>query len=146
VLGDGLSPFQVVAVFEVEGFDVPLNTISLHSEVYPQVRKLLQAKFPCYVPIYTLATHRPNYGQDAELVQRCVLERQARAAQHGNSVQVCDGAQRDSLVLMCKRSIWCLWIAYSEILLRQRDQTLLDGMNGVAQCCRVEMPLSTTSF
>jgi hypothetical protein len=96
--GDDLLPYKVVAVFEVEGFDVPLATISLHSEVYPRVREHVQSEFPCYVPLYSLATHRPGYGVDnVNLVQQCVLDRQNIAAQHHNVIEVCDGAQRDWL-------------------------------------------------
>jgi hypothetical protein len=94
---DDLPPYQVVAAFELEGFDVPLTTIGLHSEVYPLVRELLESEFPCYVPIYSLATHRPDYGHNVESVQQCILQRQNRAAQLHNVVEVCDGAKRDWL-------------------------------------------------
>lgn len=95
---DNTAEYRVVAAFEVEGFDVPLTTIDLHSEVYPLIRDHLQVQFPCCVPIYSLATHRPGYGGDSELVRNCVLKRSDRATARHNVVDVCDGAQRDWLI------------------------------------------------
>jgi hypothetical protein len=99
---DDQAEHRVVAAFEVEGFDVPLTTIDLHSEVYSLIREFLQLKFPCCVPIYSLATHRPKYGHDLELVRSCVLQRSARAAERHNVVEVCNGEHRDWLISVSK--------------------------------------------
>jgi hypothetical protein len=86
--------YQVVAVFEVDGFDVPLPTIELYSIVYPLVRQSCGSQFPCYVPLYSRATHRAKYGINPDVVQREIHLRRDRAAQHFENVTVCDGGQR----------------------------------------------------
>lgn len=92
-----IPPHRVVAAFEIEGFNVPLTTIDLHSKVYPRIRVALGAEVPCYVPIYSRAAHRARYGRNVEVVQQKFLERLNRAAQHQHAIEVCDGMTRDWL-------------------------------------------------
>ncbi len=101
---DHIPPYQVVAAFEVEGFDVALNTIRLHSTAYEQARQFAALDFPCYVPLYSLATHRADYGHDVDAVHRLTLARQTLAVQRHNIVNVCDGMTRDWLQAARKRA------------------------------------------
>jgi hypothetical protein len=94
-----LPQYKVVAAFEVDGFDVPLPTIEFYSDVYPRIRQLCESQFSCYVPLYSKATHRPDYGLDALHVRNEVAARQSRANQHGNHVMVYDGANPNWLEL-----------------------------------------------
>ncbi len=49
-------------------------------------------EFPCYVPLYTHATHRPGYGDDVAVVENAIAARMRRADQHGNKIKVRNGA------------------------------------------------------
>ena len=91
---DVIPLHRVVAVFEVEGFDAQEPTIIYHSTVYPAIWQMYGAHFPCYVPLYSLARHRPGYGGNAGAVIQGLLDLQGVAAQHGNVIQVCDGRGR----------------------------------------------------
>jgi hypothetical protein len=90
--------YRVVAAFEVEGFDVPLTTIDSHVRLYSRIQKTEGIEFPCYIPLYSRAIHRPNYGRSLDRVQRCLSKRSASAAKHRDVVQVCDGSVREWLV------------------------------------------------
>jgi hypothetical protein len=90
--------YQVVAAFEVEGFDVPLMTIDSHARLYSRIQKAQGIEFPCCIPLYSRAIHRPDYGRNLDRVQRCLSKRSARAAEHRDVVQVCDGSVREWLI------------------------------------------------
>lgn len=91
--------FRVLAAFEIDGFDVPLETIDFYSRIYPLVRTYENSEFPCYVPLYTNATHRSGYGDNLSVVASAIALRVERAAQHRNQrtdrspIIVCDGSQ-----------------------------------------------------
>jgi hypothetical protein len=91
---DVIPLHRVVAVFEVEGFNAPELTIAHHSTVYPAIWRMYGAHFPCYVPLYSLARHRPGYGANADAVNQGLLDLQGVAARHGDVIQVCDGRAR----------------------------------------------------
>jgi hypothetical protein len=86
--------FEVVAIFEIEGFDVPISTISHHSEVYGHIEQRPPSDPICHVPLYRFALHRPGYGHHAETANGCIGDRKMRAEELGSVVQVCDGAER----------------------------------------------------
>jgi hypothetical protein len=86
--------FEVVAIFEIEGFYVPISTISYHSEVYGHIEQWPPSDPICHVLLYRFALHRLGNGHHAETVKRCIGDRKMRAAELGSVVQVCDGAER----------------------------------------------------
>lgn len=96
-IGDANAGFELVAVFEIEGFDVPMATIAWHSEVYANIETAPPSGVLCYVPLYSFAMRRRGYGSNAEVVARCIGERVRRAKNLGSIVQVCDGADRSWL-------------------------------------------------
>lgn len=85
--------YRVLAVFEIDGFNVPLETIDFYSRIYPLARTYQSSEFPCYVPLYTHATHRSGYGDDLNAVANAIALRVERAARHRNQITVCDGSQ-----------------------------------------------------
>jgi len=94
---EDIPPHRVVAVFEVEGFDAPESSAVYHSTVYPAVWQMYMGHFPCFVPLYSMARHRPEYGADVGAINRGLSNWQGVAARHGNVFQVCDGRVRDWL-------------------------------------------------
>lgn len=90
-------PYRVLAAFEVEGFNVPLDTMDHHVRVYRKARRKLKSEFPCYVAIYSRALHRVNYGRDAKKVEQCLQERRHQVANDRDVIEVCDGTERDWL-------------------------------------------------
>lgn len=61
-----LRRWRIVAAFEIEGYDVPLDRLELHTSQFKQLWEEEGERFPCFVPLYTEAFHRadPNWGRD----------------------------------------------------------------------------------
>jgi hypothetical protein len=91
---DGLPHFRVVAAFEVEGFDVSLETIRAHLGLYRRISRRHGALVPCYIPLYARAIHRPSYGDNSETVDRKIARRLVLLPANQNNVTVCDGRER----------------------------------------------------
>jgi hypothetical protein len=91
---DGLPDFRVVAAFEVEGFDVSLETIRAHLGLYRRISRRHGALVPCYIPLYARAIHRPSYGDNSETVDRKIARRLVLLPANQNNVTVCDGRER----------------------------------------------------
>ncbi len=89
----GLPNFRVVAAFEVEGYNVPLDTIRFHLRVYRKIRARYGPVL-CYVPLYSKAIHRRDYGDDKDLVEDCIDERKY-LTRYPKLVTVCDAGARD---------------------------------------------------
>lgn len=85
-----LRRWRIVAAFEVEGYDVPIERIQIHSAQFAQLRADEGNAFPCLIPLYTEAYHRanPNWGNAAP--EAHIAEREAAAAEAG-VIKVCDG-------------------------------------------------------
>ena len=86
-----LRRWKIVAAFEIEGYDVPLDRIQMHSAQFQQIWAEEEGRFPCFVPLYTSALHRtdPHWGTGNP--EPHIEKRKAEAAKWGNVVRVQDG-------------------------------------------------------
>jgi hypothetical protein len=92
-----LRRWQIVAAFEIEGHDVPLERLHRHSAQFRQLWLEEGNRFPCYVPLYTRAHHRadPEWGEAAP--EQNIQQRIAEAETLGGVVRVIDGRRADWL-------------------------------------------------
>lgn len=83
--------WQIVAAFEIEGYDVPLDRIHMHTSQFRQIWDDDSQSFPCFIPLYTRALHRadPHWGSDKP--DRKIQERVEEARRLGGVVEVKDG-------------------------------------------------------
>lgn len=86
-----LRRWQIVAAFEVEGYDVPFDRIQLHTSQFKQLWDEEGSEFPCFVPLYTRAFHRkdPDWGSDSP--ERKIQQRIDKARKLGGVIDVRDG-------------------------------------------------------
>ncbi|WP_422847257.1 hypothetical protein ACOYR4_15755 [Acidovorax sp. M14] len=86
-----LRRWQIVAAFEIEGYDVPLDRLELHTSQIKQLWEEERECFPCFVPLYTRAFHRtnPDWGNDKP--ERKIRQRVEEARRLGGVVDVRDG-------------------------------------------------------
>ena len=89
-----LREWKIEAAFEIEGYDVPIDRIRIHSEQFNVLRNEERVKFPCYVPLYTEALHRsdPEWGTDKPQgkITSKIAQRQDKAKEIGCVIKVCD--------------------------------------------------------
>ncbi len=50
-----LRRWKIVAAFEIEGYDVPLDRLHLHTAQFRQLWEEEKERFPCVIPLYTKA-------------------------------------------------------------------------------------------
>lgn len=86
-----LRRWEIVAAFEIEGYDVPLNRIQLHTSQFKQLWDEEGRRFPCFIPLYTRAFHRtdPDWGSDSP--EPKIQQRIDEARRLGGVVDVRDG-------------------------------------------------------
>lgn len=86
-----LRQWQIVVAFEIEGYDVPLNRLRLHTSQFKQLWEEGRERFPCYIPLYTQAFHRtdPDWGNDKP--ESKIQQRVDEAKRLGEVVDVRDG-------------------------------------------------------
>jgi hypothetical protein len=86
-----LRRWQIVAAFEIEGYDVPLDRLQLHSSQFKQLWEEEDERFPCFIPLYTKAYHRtdPDWGSDSP---ECKIQQRIDEARRlGGIINVRDG-------------------------------------------------------
>ncbi|RYH60870.1 MAG: hypothetical protein EON54_10645 [Alcaligenaceae bacterium] len=93
-----LRRWRIVAAFEIEGYDVPIERIQTHSAQFEHLQADEGTRFPCIVPLYTQAHHRANPTWGNAAPQTRIAERQAAAKAAGGMVKVCDGRELDWLL------------------------------------------------
>lgn len=59
-----LRTWELIAAFEIEGYDVSLNRIGMHKRQFDCIRADCNENFPSFVILYTRADHRndPKWG------------------------------------------------------------------------------------
>jgi hypothetical protein len=97
-----LRRWQIVAAFEIEGYDVPLDRLRLHTSQFRQLWDEEKEQFPCVIPLYTRAYHRadPDWGNDNP--ERKIQQRIDEAIRLGRIVQVQDGRAMNWLGAVAK--------------------------------------------
>lgn len=85
-----LREWKIEAAFEIEGYDVPLDRIRIHSEQFKVLRADEKAEFPCYVPLYTEALHRSDPDWGSAQPEDKIEKRQNEAKNLEGVVNVCD--------------------------------------------------------
>lgn len=88
-----LRRWKIVAAFEIEGYDVPIERIQTHSAQFQHLQADEESRFPCLVPLYTEAHHRANPNWGNANPQAHIAERQSVAEAAGGIVKVCDGRE-----------------------------------------------------
>lgn len=88
-----LRRWKILAAFEIEGYDVPIERIQAHSAQFGHLQADEGIRFPCIVPLYTQAHHRANPTWGSATPQAKIAERQAVAEAAGGIVKVCDGRE-----------------------------------------------------
>jgi hypothetical protein len=86
-----LRHWKIIAAFEIEGYDVPVERILVHSAQFRQIHVDEGATFPCIIPLYSRASHRSNPNWGNATPEAYIRERADAAIKSGNYVQVCDG-------------------------------------------------------
>lgn len=92
-----LRRWRIVAAFEIEGYDVPIERIQIHSAQFQQLQEEEGTMFPCIVPLYTEAYHRSKSIWGNANPEPYFKERRNAATDFGGVVQVCDGRTVDWL-------------------------------------------------
>lgn len=85
-----LRRWKIAAAFEIEGYDVPLDRIELHSAQFNRLQNDWGESFPCFVPLYTIATHRSNAHWGSETPDRYIADRKQAAERSGSVVKIID--------------------------------------------------------
>lgn len=85
-----LRKWQIVAAFEIEGYDVPTSRVVKHSQQFRTIQRD-EGPFPCYIVLYNEAFNRTNPRWGRPDPSRWVSDRRRVAESNGNIVQVHDG-------------------------------------------------------
>lgn len=93
-----LKRWKIIAAFEIEGYDVPLERIEMHKAQYRRLINDNKEDFPLFVVLYTRADHRtdPDWG-DGDKRRADKLSSRITEAGHGEPFQVVDGRALDEV-------------------------------------------------
>jgi len=86
-----LRRWKIIAAFEIEGYDVPLERLRLHSSQFRQLWAEEGERFPCLVPLYTRAYHRTDAVWGTDRPDRKIEQRTREAQRLGEIIHIRDG-------------------------------------------------------
>lgn len=89
-----LRRWKIVAAFEIEGYDVSLDRLRMHSEQFQHLWAD-EDNFPCFVPLYTQAFHRVNPDWGNRNLAAKIQQHVNKACSLGSVIQVKDGRNLD---------------------------------------------------
>lgn len=97
--------WDVKAVFELEGYDVPYQRLQHHAQRFstfrnPHTRESVQA----HVVLYTGALNRDDYGEDPDKVAACVNKRGIPFTAATSPIRVWRGDELEKLYLTLAQS------------------------------------------
>lgn len=72
-----LRYWRIVAAFEIEGYNVPLDRLRMHASQFDNLRQDAGDVYPSFVVLYTRAHHRrnPDWGSNMKDVDQCIKQR-----------------------------------------------------------------------
>lgn len=86
-----LRRWEIVAAFEIEGYDVPLERIRIHSKQFSRLHVQEGCAFPSFVVLYNEALHRANPAWGEASPEPFIQTRVQTAIDSGNILTVIDG-------------------------------------------------------
>lgn len=92
-----LRRWEIIAAFEIEGYDVPFERIRIHSRQFSSLHDQEGRKFTAFVVLYNEALHRANPTWGVALPETFIQARSQTAIDSGNILTVRDGRFLDWL-------------------------------------------------